>query len=160
MLAILLLSTCVGCGGGSQPSALVGKWEGVDGMSMEFSKDGTGSMGVVNMEGIIWKVESGRLHIANLSGTHLLDYKISGGTLTITCDTTGTITLRRAREQASSANHPSALVGNWAGGERELELFRDGRVRQTLGSSAMLGTWKVEGNRTCQFSRRFDCFEH
>ena len=71
-----------GCGGGSNPSALVGEWES-DGMSepMVLFKDGTG---VVDERKITWRVGNGRLYMSTPDGdTRVADYKISGNTLSL-----------------------------------------------------------------------------
>jgi hypothetical protein len=94
-LALTLLSGCGSKGTSSSPSsggridsALVGRWEIEEGQptdgiieDMELLKDGTG---IVDEMGVTWKIESGRLYLTSPVIAGAFDYKISGGSLTLT----------------------------------------------------------------------------
>ena len=112
-LAMLLLFTLAGCGGGS--SALVGKWKIEDGQprrnhdikleDMELLKDGTG---IIDQLKIIWKAEKGRFFVTvTIFGTEVseaFDYKISRSKLTLTDNDGESITYKKA---VSGAKKPT-----------------------------------------------------
>ena len=83
MLLLLGITAAItGCG----KSALIGKWEEEgkpDGETLEFFKDGT-----VDFDGLTvkWKVKKGRLMLSFLDMTQIINYEISGSTLTLSDD--------------------------------------------------------------------------
>ncbi len=75
----------VGCGGGDNPSALVGQWVSMNsGNKVELFKDGTG---VVGSSSLSWKTEGNRFARSYKDGTtYVCNYNLSGYGLTQTCD--------------------------------------------------------------------------
>ncbi|MCL2649170.1 MAG: lipocalin family protein [Phycisphaerales bacterium] len=94
--ALTLLS---GCGDqGPHPSTLLGKWLQEGGgrpVGFELLKDGAGTAGKTR---ITWKVENGRLYLSEVKNDEkvVLDYKISGSTLTLTGDDERNVIFKRA----------------------------------------------------------------
>ena len=91
IVAVLLAVAVIGCGEGS---ALVGKWEEVEGRkvygetelykeTIEFFKDRTVIIGSTKYE---WKIDKGRIILSSFGSTRIYNYKISGSTLTLTDD--------------------------------------------------------------------------
>ena len=88
MVCLLSFVSFVACSGGT--SELIGKWALEPGQptrgnieKMELLKDGTG---IVDGEGISWKVENGSFYITHPMMAASWGYKISGSTLTLTDD--------------------------------------------------------------------------
>jgi|TergutMp193P3_1026864.scaffolds.fasta_scaffold209412_1 hypothetical protein len=83
LLLLGIIAAITGCGG---RSALIGRWEEEgkpDGETLEFFKDGT-----VDFDGLTvkWKVKKGRLMLSFLDMTQIINYEISGSTLTLSDD--------------------------------------------------------------------------
>ena len=102
LLLLGMVATLAGCGGGS---ALVGKWELVEGENswetMEFFKDGTIKFEEMDGE---WKIDKGRLTLSSPGNYYFEDfnvtgkYKISGSTLTIIDDDGGKEIYKKVKE--------------------------------------------------------------
>jgi uncharacterized protein (TIGR02145 family) len=92
-IALMFFSSCDEAGGGK--SALVGRWDLIDGgeyrygvliadiKDMELLSDGTG---IVDEAGITYKTESGRFYLTHPLMAVSYSYKVSGSMLTLTKD--------------------------------------------------------------------------
>jgi TonB family protein len=86
IFAVAITFTFTACEAASGKSALVGRWQLVEGRGlggMELLNDGTG---IVNGEGITWKVEKDRFYVTGSSSAFSCSYKISGSVLKLIMD--------------------------------------------------------------------------
>ena len=90
LLAVVLLTALVSCGG----SSIVGKWTaeeaGVE-MTFEFNADGTGKMGTMGMNvDTTWKVDGNKLSVTmsvmGIENTTEFTYEVKGNELSLTAD--------------------------------------------------------------------------
>jgi hypothetical protein len=87
LIGILVFGLMFVSCGGDDTSKLTGIWEGEDGDTFEFFKDGTGNFS----EGeLTWTADKGRLKMTlsgyGMSETMVMDYKLSGKTLILTAE--------------------------------------------------------------------------
>jgi uncharacterized protein (TIGR02145 family) len=83
LLTAVLVVGLSGCGGGDNPSALVGQWVSMNGgESVELFKDGTG---VIDKTSLTWKImDKNRFVLSYDDDTYVSDYNLSGYELTRT----------------------------------------------------------------------------
>jgi len=83
LLLLGIIAAITGCGG---RSALIGRWEEEgkpDGETLEFFKDGTADLDGMPVE---WQAKKGRLTVSAFGMSQIINYEISGSTLTLSDD--------------------------------------------------------------------------
>ena len=82
LLLLGIIAVITGCG----RSALIGRWEEEgkpDGEALEFFKDGTADLDGMPVE---WQAKKGRLTVSAFGMSQIINYEISGSTLTLSDD--------------------------------------------------------------------------